>query len=682
MEPGDGTPAQWARAWELPEGRLLAEMAWTHPASLLYLLKDPERVADLWLGDGHATLRTLRLRQGAVPEVTSFDLRTRFSEWPRLRLQRGAKVSTPRQLPVIDPAGRWLAIPAGREIVLQPLTDGAPARVLARHAAPITRMAASPDGRIVAAADAGGETRLWAVDSGAAVASLKAETPAPGDPFAAVPNWGIQFSEDGATLLQADGEPEGTLRVWRLSTESPAPGRTVPLPSNKLWQGMYPHCFETDRTARWLAVPDGSHWPRVWNLRWPADARPVVLRRGPENNGSFVRIERHGAWAASHSGSGIHLWPLRDRSTRVLDGHTGAVTGVAFAPDGSWIASTSEDGSVRLRPLAGETPPAARQLVTATSAGDLGLPRDLEVSGDGRVLLLSFFGKDTLGRVAVRPIDGELRELTMSDNRESFVGSEHGVALSSDGRLAAAGGAHPGESIVRVWDVASGNEVTRLDAGDRSFWAPGLVFLPDGTLAAGGPYGVLLWDVMRGTSRALWAPDKPDPKSFVWPLRRSASGRFAFGFVEFTLHGRAYVLDPAQGPARRLDSHGDQVNSVAIDPTGEIIVTGSEDGVVRVGPATGETPHLLLGHTGPVYAVAISRSGEWIASGGADTTVRLWPMPDVTKPAPHTLPLPDLLAKLKAQTNWRVVTDPAAPGGYRLEPGPFPGWAVVPEWSP
>jgi len=70
------------------------------------------------------------------------------------------------------------------------------------------------------------------------------------------------------------------------------------------------------------------------------------------------------------------------------------------------------------------------------------------------------------------------------------------------------------------------------------------------------------------------------------------------------------------------------------------------------------------------------------ASGGADSTVRLWPMPDLSKPPAHTLPLAELLAKLKAQTNLRAVADRAAPGGYRLEPGPFAGWSEVPEWQP
>lgn len=57
-------------------------------------------------------------------------------------------------------------------------------------------------------------------------------------------------------------------------------------------------------------------------------------------------------------------------------------------------------------------------------------------------------------------------------------------------------------------------------------------------------------------------------------------------------------------------------------------------------------------------------------------------MPDLSQPQAHTLSLEELLARLKSQTNLRAVADPAAPGGYRTEPVPFPGWATVPEWQP
>ena len=43
------------------------------------------------------------------------------------------------------------------------------------------------------------------------------------------------------------------------------------------------------------------------------------------------------------------------------------------------------------------------------------------------------------------------------------------------------------------------------------------------------------------------------------------------------------------------------------------------DGVVRVGPASGEEPHLLLGHAGPVQTVAVSPDGSWIASASPDS---------------------------------------------------------------
>jgi len=111
-------------------------------------------------------------------------------------------------------------------------------------------------------------------------------------------------------------------------------------------------------------------------------------------------------------------------------------------------------------------------------------------------------------------------------------------------------------------------------------------------------------------------------------------------------------------------------------------VTGDRNGLVRVGPLTGEEPHLLFGHTRPVMSVAVSPDGRWIASGSDDGTIRLWPMPDLSKPPLHTLPHDELVAKLRSLTNLRAVRDPASDTGWKIEVGPFPGWAVVPVWNP
>jgi WD40 repeat protein len=73
---------------------------------------------------------------------------------------------------------------------------------------------------------------------------------------------------------------------------------------------------------------------------------------------------------------------------------------------------------------------------------------------------------------------------------------------------------------------------------------------------------------------------------------------------------------------------------------------------------------------------------HWIASGSEDGTIRLWPMPDLSKPPLHTLPHDALVAALRALTNLRAGRDPGSDTGWKIEVGPFPGWAKVPTWNP
>jgi WD40 repeat protein len=139
------------------------------------------------------------------------------------------------------------------------------------------------------------------------------------------------------------------------------------------------------------------------------------------------------------------------------------------------------------------------------------------------------------------------------------------------------------------------------------------------------------------------------------------------------------ILDVVNDSAQTISTHGGTVNAVAFDPSGEIIVTGDGEGAVRVGPVSGEEPHLLLGHEGRVASIVVSHDGRWIytLAGGE---IRQWPMPDLSKPPLHTLPREELLAKLKTFTNLRAVRDEESSTGWKLEVGPFPGWAEVPTW--
>jgi WD40 repeat protein len=241
--------------------------------------------------------------------------------------------------------------------------------------------------------------------------------------------------------------------------------------------------------------------------------------------------------------------------------------------------------------------------------------------------------------------------------------------------------------VLRVWDLPSGQGRTYSLAHltDESWFGfDTLRFGPDDSLyaagaGAGGVVRLILPTDDNGTvsSETLYAAgasgfdlSADGRKMLVWASRTPGTDRFE----------ELLVLDLVDHTKRRIATHGRSLWIGAIDASGRAIVTGDVNGTVRVGPISGEEPHLLLGgHTGVVWSVAISPDGRWIASVG-DEAIQLWPTPDVTKPPLHTLPHEKLMAKLDALTNLRVVRDPTAATGWKLDVGPLPGWKDALLW--
>ncbi len=68
-----------------------------------------------------------------------------------------------------------------------------------------------------------------------------------------------------------------------------------------------------------------------------------------------------------------------------------------------------------------------------------------------------------------------------------------------------------------------------------------------------------------------------------------------------------------------------EVNAVALSPDGQIVVSGSDDRLIRLWDAeTGNLYQTLSGHTGSVTAVAIGADGNLLISGSWDTTIKQW----------------------------------------------------------
>jgi WD40 repeat protein len=114
----------------------------------------------------------------------------------------------------------------------------------------------------------------------------------------------------------------------------------------------------------------------------------------------------------------------------------------------------------------------------------------------------------------------------------------------------------------------------------------------------------------------------------------SAAGRFhaavTFGtgdeLATASADGTAAIWSADSGSVRlMLEGHAGGANSVAVNPSHSLAVTGGTDRTVAVwNLENGSCRYRLRGHLDIVWRVALSPECRLIASGSGDNTVRLW----------------------------------------------------------
>jgi hypothetical protein len=194
-------------------------------------------------------------------------------------------------------------------------------------------------------------------------------------------------------------------------------------------------------------------------------------------------------------------WPLPDQldstSPATLDGHTGGVTSCAFSPNGSLLATTSDDKTVLLWQMPGAT---CQRVLVGHTGGVWGCA----FSPDGS--LLATTSDDKTVRL------WQISDATCQAVLYGHTGWVQHCSFSADGALLATAG---NDGTIRLWRLTDGS--CRAVLTGHTGRVTGCAFSPDGTLIAGtGDDGtVRLWQISDGTSYKVLS-GHTDP---AWGLR-------------------------------------------------------------------------------------------------------------------------------------------------------------------
>ncbi len=488
-------------------------------------------------------------------------------------------------------------------------SSGAPTVTRVEDSAGVVQwVSVSPDRRLLIAAAADGSLRLWnitTVKHPVLVTTLA-------QPDATHPLYTAAFSPDG-TVIAAAGAGQ-VVHLWKVTGTPAAP--TITLISEPLTgptSTIYSIAFSPD--GRELAAGSNDGTVRLWHVANPAAATPAggpLTVGGTRSAVNSVAFGDDGQVLAAGTSAGtVGLWEMHGSAAPVrfshlpLTGPGAEVTGVAFSPDGTTLAASSQDDKVWLWTVGAGTAKhnSGKAVPDGTLTGAGNWVNTVAFSPDGTALAAGTADASVLvWNLATRSLTATVAQ-PQPVTSVAWDGSRRVVASDANGTIA---------SVELPSPV--------LNTGN----APdGVAYSPDGkTLAVGGT-SVQLWDTSTRTLRAT----KPLPAKVTVEAtaysQQAVAVALSNGSVEL-LSPTTLGLLTAPFPV----TNKGLAESVAFSPDGKLLVTGADDGSVRLYNVT-DLAHPRRVATAQasgaaVYTVAFAPDGTTVAAASDDDVARLF----------------------------------------------------------
>jgi RNA polymerase sigma factor (sigma-70 family) len=381
--------------------------------------------------------------------------------------------------------------------------------------------------------------------------------------------------------------------------------------------------------------PDGqvvasAGWDETVRL-WHAATGKEVLELGPHDAAAVsVAFSADGKLVATGTWFGsTYLWDASSgKQLHKLPGSRGGVTAIAFSPDSMTLAvGGSAADNVRLWDVVTGKEQHSLTGGLASLSSENSPDTSVAFAAGGKLLAAAHGDTVRLWKVDTAEVIRQLK-----GHKERIFA----VAFTPSGKVLASGG---GDGTIRLWDVASGAELRRIDAAARNCRIHTLAFSDDGKILASGSDDdtLRLWDAATGGELRRAGGYQSGLRSDVLCVAISSKGQLAAGYYNgsvrlWKLPSTEELLHPgaaASGPgwAEQYlgieDGHQEAVETLSVSPDGKIAATAGADRTIRLWDlATGKQLRQFTG-TGATF----SSDGRMFATHSGDGPVCLRELP-------------------------------------------------------